>query len=117
MGRDPVVNDFFEYLDSLHGFLTDRWGDHAVRTLQLKLFSELHVERFIEIRGGEGRSRNRSEYYAKSDSKKTYDDPGSQSWQKKVDELNVPSKGGMDPVGVLQLKTFPYGHQKYWQDR
>ena len=30
--------DFYNYIDSLHGFYSYRWGDHAIRTLQLKLF-------------------------------------------------------------------------------
>ncbi|CAD7949397.1 unnamed protein product [Amoebophrya sp. A25] len=36
--RSKRVYDYFHYVDSLHGWYTDRWGDHAFRTLQLKIF-------------------------------------------------------------------------------
>ncbi|CAD7926733.1 unnamed protein product [Amoebophrya sp. A120] len=61
--RDPKIYDYFHYVDSLHGWYTDRWGDHAFRTMQLKIFLD--------------------------------------------DKWN-----GSAP-GVLELKDFPYAHQRF----
>eukprot|EP00392_Amoebophrya_sp_AT5.2_P006796 g6808.t1 len=61
--RADKVYDYFHYVDSLHGWYTDRWGDHAFRTMQLKLFL-------------------------------------GDAWDGKTN-------------GVLQLKEFPYTHQRF----
>lgn len=78
--REQSKVDYYNYIDSLHGFYTYRWGDHAFRTLQLKIFLNAAQSGGDKPNGGRG-------------------------W--KETDANPPS------FGVLQLKEFPYAHQRF----
>lgn len=84
--RAGAAWDYFEYIDSLEGWYTERWGDHAFRTLQLKLLLKPKEFGFDPATGKSLK-------------------PARSSQGENLDLVQ----------GVLRLENFPYAHQRFCQ--